>query len=152
YDTSSEAQLPWMIEDAAAERGLVSTREHADSFTAAAAAAGLPEPKLRVWEEGAFAELAAAGRDISDEQLEAARSQATGDSLATLISGSVTTGKSQGCGITRGKLAPPVPSSQLHIPEVFRVGMRCLLFRPQALVFARLLDVLAISSGAVLAN
>src|SRR5699024_6804669 len=79
YDSSSEAQLAWMIEDAAVERGLVSTREHADSFTAAAAAAGLPEPKLRVWEEGAFAELAAAGRDISDEQLEAARSQATGD-------------------------------------------------------------------------
>ncbi|HJA60003.1 MAG TPA: AMP-binding protein, partial [Candidatus Brevibacterium intestinavium] len=66
YDTSSEAQLAWMIEDAAVERGLVSTREHADAFTAAAAAAGLPAPKLRVWEEGAFADLAEAGREITD--------------------------------------------------------------------------------------
>ena len=152
YDTSSEAQLAWMIEDAAVERGLVSSREHADSFIAAAAAAELPEPKLRVWEEGAFADLAEAGRDITDEQLESARSQATGDSVATIIYTSGTTGKSKGCVLTHGNFVQTVQSAQMQVPEVFTEGMRCLLFLPQAHVFARFIEVLAISSGAVLAH
>jgi long-chain acyl-CoA synthetase len=151
YDTSSEDQLAWMITDAEVARGLVSTREHADRFTTAAVAAGLPEPRLRVWEEGAFADLAEAGREISDEQLESARSQANGDSIATIIYTSGTTGKSKGCVLTHGNFVQTVQSAQMQIPEVFG-DMRCLLFLPQAHVFARFIEVLSISSGGVLAH
>jgi long-chain acyl-CoA synthetase len=151
YDTSSEDQLAWMITDAEVARGLVSTREHADRFTTAAVAAGLPEPRLRVWEEGAFSDLAEAGREISDEQLESARSQANGDSIATIIYTSGTTGKSKGCVLTHGNFVQTVQSAQMQIPEVFG-DMRCLLFLPQAHVFARFIEVLSISSGGVLAH
>ncbi|WP_436326315.1 AMP-dependent synthetase/ligase [Brevibacterium sp. FAM 27836] len=152
YDTSSEEQLAWMLEDADVAHGLVSTRDHAKRLTTAAAAAGLPEPELRVWDADAFAELAEAGRGISDEQLESARSQATGDSVATIIYTSGTTGKSKGCVLTHGNFVQTVQSAQSQIPDVFAEGMRCLLFLPQAHVFARFIEVLAISSGAVLAH
>jgi long-chain acyl-CoA synthetase len=44
-----------------------------------------------------------------------------------------------------------VQSAQMQIPEVFG-DMRCLLFLPQAHVFARFIEVLSISSGGVLAH
>lgn len=152
YDTSSEDQLAWMITDADVARGLVSTREHADRFTAAAVGAGLPEPRLRVWDEGAFADLAEAGREITDEQLENARSRTAGDSVATIIYTSGTTGKSKGCVLTHSNFVQTVQSAQNQVPEVFTEGMRCLLFLPQAHVFARFIEVLAVSSGALLAH
>lgn len=152
YDTSSEDQLAWMIKDAAVGRGLVSSREHADRVQAAAAAAGVDAPRLWIWDQGAFAELESAGRDISDDALEAARSQVTADSVATLIYTSGTTGKPKGCVLTHGNFVQTAQAAEQQIPAVFAENMRCLLFLPQAHVFARFIEVLAISSGAVLAH
>ncbi|SMX74973.1 MULTISPECIES: AMP-dependent synthetase/ligase [unclassified Brevibacterium] len=152
YDTSSEDQLAWMIKDAAVERGLVSTREHADRVEAAAAAAGVATPQLWVWDQGAFSELETTGRQISDDALEAARSQVTSETAATLIYTSGTTGKPKGCVLTHGNFVQTVQAAQEQIPEVFTGGMRALLFLPQAHVFARFIEVLSISSGAVLAH
>ncbi|MBM6592172.1 AMP-dependent synthetase/ligase [Brevibacterium sp. RIT 803] len=152
YDTSSEDQLAWMIKDAEVGRGLVSTREHADRVEAAAAAAGIAAPQLWVWDQGAFAELETTGRAISDDALEAQRSQVTGESVATLIYTSGTTGKPKGCVLTHGNFVQTVQAAQEQIPEIFTEGMRALLFLPQAHVFARFIEVLAISSGALLAH
>ncbi|GAA1952061.1 AMP-dependent synthetase/ligase [Brevibacterium antiquum] len=152
YDTSSEDQLAWMIKDAEVGRGLVSTREHADRVEAAAAAAGIAAPQLWVWDQGASAELETTGREISDDALEAQRSQVTGESVATLIYTSGTTGKPKGCVLTHGNFVQTVQAAQEQIPEIFTGGMRALLFLPQAHVFARFIEVLAISSGALLAH
>lgn len=152
YDTASQDQLAWMIKDAEVGRGLVSTREHADRVEAAAAAAGIAAPQLWVWDQGAFAELETTGREISDDALEAQRSQVTGESVATLIYTSGTTGKPKGCVLTHGNFVQTVQAAQEQIPEVFTGGMRALLFLPQAHVFARFIEVLAISSGALLAH
>ena len=152
YDTSSEDQLAWMIKDAAVGRGLVSSREHADRVLAAAAAAGIDAPQLWIWDQGAFAELEATGRSVSDEALEAARSQVTADSVATLIYTSGTTGKPKGCVLTHGNFVQTAQAAEQQIPVVFAENMRCLLFLPQAHVFARFIEVLAISTGALLAH
>lgn len=152
YDTSSVDQLAWMIQDAAVGRGLVSTREHADRVEAAAAAAGVAAPQLWIWDQGAFSELETTGRQISDDALEAARSQVTSESAATLIYTSGTTGKPKGCVLTHGNFVQTVQAAQEQIPEVFTGGMRALLFLPQAHVFARFIEVLSISSGALLAH
>ncbi|WP_166972196.1 AMP-dependent synthetase/ligase [Brevibacterium atlanticum] len=152
YDTSSEAQLNWMLTDADVSRGLVATREHADRVRAAAAAAGRPEPALRVWEDGAFADLAEAGKDITDEELEAARSQVGSDSVATIIYTSGTTGKPKGCVLTHANFVQTGQAARHQIPSVLDTAMRCLLFLPQAHVFARFIEVLAINNGALLAH
>ena len=80
------------------------------------------------------------------------RSQVTGESVATLIYTSGTTGKPKGCVLTHGNFVQTVQAAQEQIPEIFTGGMRALLFLPQAHVFARFIEVLAISSGALLAH
>ena len=152
YDTSSEAQLSWMLTDADVTRGLVSSRDHADRVRAAAKAAGRDEPALRVWNEGAFADLTEAGKGISDDELEAARSQVDADSVATIIYTSGTTGKPKGCVLTHANFVQTSQAARHQIPSVLDTNMRCLLFLPQAHVFARFIEVLAISNGAVLAH
>ncbi|UVI34560.1 AMP-dependent synthetase/ligase [Brevibacterium spongiae] len=152
YDTSSEDQLAWMLTDADVARGLVATPEHADRVRAAAAAAGRPEPALRVWSAGAFADLAEAGKDITDEQLESARSQVGSESVATIIYTSGTTGKPKGCVLTHANFVQTAQAARHQIPSVLDTSMRCLLFLPQAHVFARFIEVLSISNGALLAH
>lgn len=152
YDTSSEAQLSWMLTDADVTRGLVASREHADRVRAAAKAAGREEPALRVWDEGAFAELTEAGKAVTDEELEAARSQVGSDSVATIIYTSGTTGKPKGCVLTHANFVQTAQAARHQIPSVLDTNMRCLLFLPQAHVFARFIEVLAISNGALLAH
>ncbi|WP_166824338.1 AMP-dependent synthetase/ligase [Brevibacterium limosum] len=152
YDTSSESQLTWMLTDADVTRGLVATGDHADRVRAAAAAGGREEPALRVWEDSAFADLAEAGKDISDEELEAARSQVGSESVATIIYTSGTTGKPKGCVLTHANFVQTSQAARHQIPSVLDTKMRCLLFLPQAHVFARFIEVLAISNGALLAH
>ncbi|MCU4298017.1 long-chain fatty acid--CoA ligase [Brevibacterium permense] len=152
YDTSSESQLSWMLTDADVTRGLVASREHADRVRAAAEAAGREEPALRVWDEGAFADLTEAGRAVTDEELEAARSQVGSDSVATIIYTSGTTGKPKGCVLTHANFVQTAQAARHQIPSVLDTKMRCLLFLPQAHVFARFIEVLAISNGALLAH
>lgn len=152
YDTSSESQLNWMLTDADVTRGLVATAEHADRVRAAAAAGGREEPALRVWDEGAFADLTEAGKNVSDDELEAARSQVTSESVATIIYTSGTTGKPKGCVLTHANFVQTAQAARHQIPSVLDTKMRCLLFLPQAHVFARFIEVLAISNGAVLAH
>ena len=152
YDTSSESQLNWMLTDADVTRGLVASRDHADRVRAAAKSAGREEPALRVWDEGAFADLAEAGKAISDEELEAARSQVGSDSVATIIYTSGTTGKPKGCVLTHANFVQTAQAARHQIPSVLDTNMRCLLFLPQAHVFARFIEVLAISNGALLAH
>ena len=152
YDTSSESQLNWMLTDADVTRGLVASAEHADRVRAAAKAAGREEPALRVWDEGAFADLAEAGKDISDEELEAVRSQVGSESVATIIYTSGSTGKPKGCVLTHANFVQTAQAARQQIPSVLGTEMRCLLFLPQAHVFARFIEVLAISNGALLAH
>ena len=152
YDTSSESQLNWMLTDADVTRGLVASAEHADRVRAAAKAAGREELALRVWDEGAFADLAEAGKDISDEELEAVRSQVGSESVATIIYTSGTTGKPKGCVLTHANFVQTAQAARQQIPSVLGTEMRCLLFLPQAHVFARFIEVLAISNGALLAH
>lgn len=152
YDTSSESQLSWMLTDADVTRGLVASREHADRVRAAARVAGREEPALRVWEDGAFADLTEAGKAVTDEELEAARSQVGSDSVATIIYTSGTTGKPKGCVLTHANFVQTAQAARHQIPSVLDTNMRCLLFLPQAHVFARFIEVLAISNGALLAH
>ena len=151
YDTLSESQLNWMLTDADVTRGS-SPAPSADRVRAAAKAAGREEPALRVWDEGAFADLAEAGKDISDEELEAVRSQVGSESVATIIYTSGTTGKPKGCVLTHANFVQTAQAARQQIPSVLGTEMRCLLFLPQAHVFARFIEVLAISNGALLAH
>src|SRR5690606_7667274 len=81
-----------------------------------------------------------------------ARSQVGSDSVATIIYTSGTTGKPKGCVLTHANFVQTAQAARHQIPSVLDTKMRCLLFLPQAHVFARFIEVLAISNGALLAH
>ncbi|MDN5692640.1 MAG: long-chain fatty acid--CoA ligase [Micrococcaceae bacterium] len=156
YETSSATQVAWIVEDAdvcavvAGDESLVKTvrdavhREHL--------------PELRgVWvmdvaggEPGSgLDELAALGADVSDEDLEARRSAANLEDLATIIYTSGTTGRPKGCELTHENFAELVNQTlSSSLGEVVRPDTSTVLFIPLAHVFARFVSVLTVAAGA----
>ncbi|MCR8674486.1 long-chain fatty acid--CoA ligase [Micrococcus sp. HG099] len=156
YETSSATQVAWIVEDAdvcavvAGDESLVKTvrdavhREHL--------------PQLRgVWvmdvaggEPGSgLDELAALGADVSDEDLEARRSAANLEDLATIIYTSGTTGRPKGCELTHENFAELVNQTlSSSLGEVVRPDTSTVLFIPLAHVFARFVSVLTVAAGA----
>ncbi|WP_291794689.1 AMP-dependent synthetase/ligase [Brevibacterium sp.] len=154
YDSSSEEQLAWMISDAQVSFALVQSGDHAARARAAAASAGLAEGEVPVWRfaEAGLDELRTLGAEVTDEALEAARSTAGPDTLASVIYTSGTTGRSKGCRMTHANFVRTAAAAALQVPEVVRPGSVCLLFLPLAHVFARFVQVFALNSHSVLAH
>ena len=101
YETSSAEQVEWILSDSGARAVVAETPEHL---------ARIRECRDRldelhhVWsiEGGAVNVLTRLGADIADDELEARRTKAGPDSLATLIYTSGTTGRPKGCMLTHG--------------------------------------------------
>ena len=149
YETSSNDQLMWMIEDAEVTCGFVQSQEHAQRIVRATEGR---EATIWVYDGAGLAELRAAGEAVSEQQLEERRSSVTSEDVATLIYTSGTTGKSKGCVLTHANFVQTSQAAAHQISEVVRPGNRCLLFIPLAHVFARFIQVLSISNGVVLAH
>ncbi|CAO5173845.1 Long-chain-fatty-acid--CoA ligase FadD15 [Frankia sp. AiPs1] len=145
YETSSASQIEWILADAAVEVLVVENAE---------LAARVDEIRERVptlrdvlviddadGGPGALAILAAAGADVTDEQLTAARATQNADSLATIIYTSGTTARPKGCEITHRALLFIAEDTVAMLPGMFRQESSTLLFLPLAHVFARMLQV-----------
>jgi long-chain acyl-CoA synthetase len=90
---------------------------------------------------------------ISDEQLDERRAGTTAADLATIVYTSGTTGRPKGCQITHGNLLAVVRNAVGALPEIFQApGCSTLLFLPLAHVFARIIQVGFVESGAVLGH
>ncbi len=152
YETSSAAQIEWILSDSGAIAVVVETEAHRD--TVERARAGAPDVQ-HVWgiDSGGLAELVASGVDVTPDQTESRRSQVTSDHLATLIYTSGTTGRPRGCRLTHANLRAEIGGALERLPELFsHRTASTLLFLPLAHVFARIIQVGAIRSGAVLGH
>jgi long-chain acyl-CoA synthetase len=143
YETSSQEQVAWILEDSGAVLALVETEE----YVAAVAAASEHTPQLRgtfCIDSGGLDKLTAAGGDISDEALEERRrAVGTGD-LATVIYTSGTTGRPKGCELTHGNLVFEIAATTQSMPEVFTDDAATLLFLPLAHVLARVIQCVCV--------
>jgi long-chain acyl-CoA synthetase len=83
-----------------------------------------------------------------DSELEARRDTLTADSLATIISHLGTTGRPKGCELTHHNLLGSRARRPETYPQVFHANGSTLLFLPLAHVFARLIQVACVESGA----
>ncbi|MCW2615229.1 MAG: putative long-chain fatty acid ligase [Frankiales bacterium] len=147
YETSSAEQVQWNLGDSGAVAVLLETAHHQEVLD------GVRDqlPDLTgVWQidAGGLEELAARGRDVPAAELEARRATLTGDSLATIIYTSGTTGRPKGCELTHSALLGTGRSASLVLPELFNEQGSTLLFLPLAHVFARLIQVACVESGA----
>ncbi|MBC7375741.1 MAG: AMP-binding protein, partial [Frankiales bacterium] len=147
YETSSAEQVQWNLGDSGAVAVLLETPAH--QATLDEVRGQLPD-LAGVWQidAGGLEELAAAGRDVPATELPARRATLTGDSLATIIYTSGTTGRPKGCELTHHALMGTGRSASLVLPELFNEDGSTLLFLPLAHVFARLIQVGCVESGA----
>ncbi|GAA1733429.1 AMP-dependent synthetase/ligase [Aeromicrobium alkaliterrae] len=152
YESSSTAQIAWILGDSGAVACVAESSSHVERVNAASPQA----PDLRsVWslESDAVSALTAAGHDISDSELESRRSTLTPESPATVIYTSGTTGRPKGCVLTHGNFRGELAGALERLPQLFAVeGASTLLFLPLAHVFARIIQIGCIRSGAVLAH
>ncbi|MCW2789905.1 MAG: long-chain fatty acid--CoA ligase [Aeromicrobium sp.] len=152
YETSSAAQIGWILSDSGAVAAIVENDGHLGHVEESRGEA----PDLKhVWtlDAGGLDEIRGLGSAVSDDDLEARRAGLTSDTLATLIYTSGTTGRPKGCRLTHGCFRYELEAATERLPELFgRENASTLLFLPLAHVFARIIQVGAIRSGARLGH
>jgi long-chain acyl-CoA synthetase len=146
YESSSPAQMQWIISDSDSVAVILETAEHLTRFEQISASVPLAQ-QVWVFDDGAIATLKERGREIQDEDIERRRKSAKLHDLATLIYTSGTTGKPKGCELLHRGFVELSKNATLEIPEVLAEGGSTLMFLPLAHVFARFIEVLAIHAG-----
>ena len=152
YETSSAAQIEWIISDAEAVGCVVETSAHTDRV--ASVRANLPTLR-EVWqiEGGSLTTLAETGTNVDDGDLASRADGLTRDSLATLIYTSGTTGRPKGCMLTHGNFIAECSGAIEFLPELFEPpDASTLLFLPLAHVFGRMIQVAVVMRGVKLAH
>ncbi len=147
YETSSAEQVQWNLGDSGAVAVVVESPAHAAVLESVRGE--LPDVRGSwVIDAGGLEELAASGRDVAEQELTDRRATLSADSLATIIYTSGTTGRPKGCELTHGNLIGTGRSASIVLPELFNAQGSTLLFLPLAHVFARLIQVGCVESGA----
>jgi len=147
YETSSPAQIQWILEDSGAIALIV---ESADHFAKVDEVRG-DLPLIReVWQMhiGAISSLTAAGVAIEDAEIERRRNIAVGSDISTLIYTSGSTGRPKGCVLTHSNFVELSRNSAKALSKVVETpNASTLLFITTAHVFARFISILNIHAG-----
>ena len=154
YETSSAEQIQWICSDSDVKLIIVENHSHAALVAEAKAHAALPDLKdLLIIEDDAVETLRKAGIHIADEEVITRSEACIGSDLATIIYTSGTTGQPKGVELMHANFVHVARNGVGGFGEVCAVpGARTLLFLPLAHVFARFIQVLCISSGAVMGH
>lgn len=147
YETSSPAQIQWIMEDSGATALIVESAEH---FTRADEVRGDLPLVREIWQLhlGAIDTLTARGAEVDDAEIERRRGIAVGSDIATLIYTSGSTGRPKGCVLTHSNFVELSRNSAKALDEVVSApGASTLLFITTAHVFARFISILAVHSG-----
>ena len=152
YETSSAAQVAWILSDSGAVAAFVENERYA-----AVVQKVRPPATRHIWriDDDDLDDLATPGRSIPDDQVERRRRSTRTDDLASIVYTSGTTGRPRGCMITHGNLLAEV-HNVAHADGIDETVVgedtRLLLFLPQAHILARVVALVAIHNGAQLAH
>ena len=146
YESSAPSQIEWILGDSGAVAGIFEDEELLSLFQTVKKS--LPEVK-KTWtfDKSDLSDLVDLGTKISDEVLEARRTSAGLQDLATIIYTSGTTGQPKGCELVHQGFVDLSRNAQAVLPEVVCPGGSTVLFLPMAHVFARFVSVLCVSGG-----
>ena len=150
YETSSAEQVEWILSDAGCVAVFLEADRHKATF--AEVADKVPTKHVWVFDDGAVADLVAAGADISAAEVESRRSAVGPEDISTIIYTSGTTGRPKGCVLTQSNFRFEVDNVVKSMPNLFDSTSSTLLFIPLAHVFGRVIQVGCIESGTVLGH
>ncbi len=153
YETSSPAQVAWILSDSGAVGAFVEAARHEQVVREAVALEGITSLQ-HVWQfdGNGLDTLRTAGAGTDDAMLADRRAYAGLDDVATIIYTSGTTGKPKGCELTHGNFVELSENAAAALPEVAREGGQTIMFLPLAHVFARFISVLCVAAGATVAH
>jgi long-chain acyl-CoA synthetase len=147
YETSSPAQIQWIMEDSGAIAMIAESPEH----NARIEEVRKDLPLLReVWQmhAGDLTKLVAKGKDVEDAEIERRRNIAVGSDIATLIYTSGSTGRPKGCVLTHSNFVELVRNSAKTLEVVVNTpNASTVLFITTAHVFARFISILDVHAG-----
>ena len=147
YETSSPDQVEWILADSGAVGVLVESEAHLASVEGGRERLSA----LRhVWviDAGDVDRLSGDGDHVDDAELEGRRSGLDRESIATVIYTSGTTGRPKGVELTHGNFLTLAENAAELLAQVVRADhASTLLFLPLAHVFARFIEVLAVTAG-----
>jgi long-chain acyl-CoA synthetase len=147
YETSSPAQIQYILTDSGATGIILETAEH---FTRFDEVRGDAPDVAKVWQLhlGDLEKLAGSGDAVTDADLEKRRSAANGKDMATLIYTSGSTGTPKGCILTHSNFVDLSRNAAVAMDEVVNTpGASTLLFITTAHVFARFISMLSVHAG-----
>ncbi|UYO95939.1 long-chain fatty acid--CoA ligase [Microbacterium sp. M28] len=147
YETSSPAQIQWIMEDSGAVALIVESSDHFQRFDEVRG--DLPLVR-EVWQLhlGAIDALTAQGTSVEDAEIERRRQIAVGSDIATLIYTSGSTGRPKGCVLTHSNFVELTRNASKSLDSVLSMpGASTVLFITTAHVFARFISILNIHAG-----
>jgi long-chain acyl-CoA synthetase len=147
YETSSPAQIQWILSDSGAVAAIVESADHSARLDEVRADLPLVG---HVWAMhlGDLDKLVASGASVDDAEIQRRRSLANGDDIATLIYTSGSTGRPKGCVLTHSNFVELARNSATSLHEVVETpGASTLLFITTAHVFARFISILNVHAG-----
>jgi long-chain acyl-CoA synthetase len=152
YETSSAAQVAWILADS----GAVAAFAGNDELRAVIDRAAVPSLR-RVWlmDGDQLCRLASDGATVPAEEVDKRRHAVTGGQLATIVYTSGTTGRPKGCRINHRSLVAEVCNlvRAEGISDIVLTGRSSiLLFLPLAHIFARVVQLAVVHRGAMLAH
>ncbi len=148
YETSSAAQIRWILSDSGAIAVIAESAEHAARIAEIRADAPLVRD---VWTmaSGELDAVRAGGVAVEDAEIERRRRIAGGSDIATLIYTSGSTGRPKGCVLTHSNFVELSRNAATALSEVMNTpgGASTLLFITTAHVFARFISILDVHAG-----
>ncbi|WP_300342127.1 long-chain fatty acid--CoA ligase [Nesterenkonia sp.] len=156
YETSSSHQVAHLLADSGAQVVLAGDEQLASRAMAGANMSFGRDSSVQILPIGSAAEresLAARGAEVTDHQLEQARTSAAADDVATLVYTSGTTGRPKGAQITHRNLAEGGANILSFAEDILGDGeSRTLLFLPLAHVLARAVQLMCLQRGIQVAH
>ena len=157
YETNAPAQAAWALSHSEATAVFVEDEKLLGRIKEAEELSASAEEPMQLkhrWviENGDLDELSARASEVSDEQLEQARTRATCDDIATIVYTSGTTGRPKGCPLTHGNFLNLSANTRFVESEIANPRNSSILFLPLAHVLARQIQVLALDAGLVIGH
>lgn len=145
YETSSDDQVRWILQDATPAACWVENRTQAARIDAG----------VHTWciDDDDVDAVCRHGESGSTQDVEDRCARLRSQDVATIVYTSGTTGPPKGCALTHGNFRAEIDGALAALPELFdRDDSSTLLFLPLAHVFARIIQVGAIRAGATLGH